>query len=208
MGGFAMGNSVAESHFLPAGRTRMILTLDGLRYLARKDSSLVPDLSRAQIEDKSKASNFAKTLVCLQASWFCIQCLSRFGQRLPISLLEINTFAHALCTLIIYLMWWNKPQDIEEPSLVQGEGARELCALMCMSSNIGRVRLCQGAPSGKLGSVFLEHWDTVAPALRDRLLLSRYGRGILPRGVERTEQDWATEFKKRSKNLPVLADTE
>ena len=201
-----MGNSVAEAPFLPAGRTRMILTLDGLRFLARKDLSLVPDLSRAQIEDKSKASNLAKTLVCLQASWFCIQCLSRLGQQLPISLLEINTFAHALCTLIIYLMWWNKPQDIEEPSLVQGEGAQELCALMCMSGEIGRRRPYQGPAPAESGSVFFRHMDDTGLKLDEEILLDQYRRRASSTKAVRTEQEWALEFKKRSKEPTVPAN--
>lgn len=52
------------------------------------------------------------------ATWFCIQCLTRFTQRLAISLLELNTFGHALCTLFIYFMWWNKPLDIQEPEQI------------------------------------------------------------------------------------------
>jgi hypothetical protein len=30
-------------------------------------------------------------------------------------LLELNTFAHAVCALAIYIAWWNKPLDVEEP---------------------------------------------------------------------------------------------
>lgn len=71
-------------------------------------------ISEKDILDKSKASGLAKALVCAQALWFCIQCLSRILQSLPITLLELNTFAHCLCALIIYLLWWHKPLGIEE----------------------------------------------------------------------------------------------
>ena len=37
-------------------------------------------------------------------------------------------------------MWWYKPQGIDEPSLIQGEGMEKLCAMMCMLSSIGRDR--------------------------------------------------------------------
>ena len=30
-------------------------------------------------------------------------------------MLELNTFAHAICALAIYFAWWNKPLDVEEP---------------------------------------------------------------------------------------------
>ncbi|MBE3048490.1 hypothetical protein IMZ48_39510 [Candidatus Bathyarchaeota archaeon] len=74
----------------------------------------------------------------VSASWFCVQCVSRLGQRLPISLLELNTFGHALCTLLIYFMWWNKPLDIEEPEVipVQGADMEQLAAAMCVASKV------------------------------------------------------------------------
>jgi len=75
---------------------------------------LLPGISETQIRDKSKASGLAKTLVCIQAAWFCMQCIVRLTQGLTISLLELNTFAHALCAFIVYILWWNKPLDIEE----------------------------------------------------------------------------------------------
>jgi hypothetical protein len=63
------------------------------------------DISKKYLQDKSKANGLAKTLVCLQASWFCVQCLVRVGQALPVTLLEINTFAHSVCALLVYILW-------------------------------------------------------------------------------------------------------
>jgi hypothetical protein len=34
----------------------------------------------------------------------------------------------------MYLLWWDKPLDIEEPTLLSGNMVREICALMCMRS--------------------------------------------------------------------------
>lgn len=58
---------------------------------------ILPDLSQKGILDKNKANGLAKLLVCLQASWFCAQMVGRFATDCnPISLLEINTFLHAI----------------------------------------------------------------------------------------------------------------
>lgn len=38
--------------------------------------------------------------------------------KYPISLLELNTFGHAFCALIIYLMWWDKPSDLPKPFVI------------------------------------------------------------------------------------------
>jgi hypothetical protein len=54
----------------------------------------------------------------------------------------MNTFLHALCCLVIYLAWWHKPLDIEEPELIRTNTGkiREICAWMIMSSKQGASR--------------------------------------------------------------------
>lgn len=44
----------------------------------------------ATIEDKSKANNIAKALVSLQIIWVVIQCIGRYAQGLPVTLLETH----------------------------------------------------------------------------------------------------------------------
>ena len=82
------------------------------------DLSPIINTSEEDIKDKSKASGLAKTLVCVQALWFCAQCISRVAENLPITLLELNTFAHALCTLLVYLLWWNKPLVVDRATTI------------------------------------------------------------------------------------------
>ena len=93
---------------------------------------VLPFLTEEEIWDKSKANGLAKTIVCVQAAWFCTQCIARLGQAMPISLLELNTFAHAICALLVYVLWWNKPLDVHEPTVIdvsQSDAARYICAL-------------------------------------------------------------------------------
>ena len=93
---------------------------------------VVPFLSEEEIWDKSKANSLAKAIVCIQAVWFCTQCIARLAQGMPISLLELNTFAHAICALLVYIFWWNKPLDVHEPTVIdvsQSDAARYICAL-------------------------------------------------------------------------------
>ncbi|KAL8783339.1 MAG: hypothetical protein Q9195_009419 [Heterodermia aff. obscurata] len=94
--------------------------------------SVMPYLSEDEIWDKSKANGLAKTIVCIQAAWFCTQCIVRLAQGIPISLLELNTFAHAICALLVYLLWWDKPLDVHEPTVIdasRSETARSICAM-------------------------------------------------------------------------------
>lgn len=134
MGGFAFDTSDAEPNFLPDDRSRLCISICGLEYIARRAPGLIPNISEKQIKDKSKADSLAKFIVCLQALWFCVQCMTRVTQRKSISLLELNTFAHAFCALLIYALWWHKPQDVEEPTLLQGEKEWEMCAFFWMNS--------------------------------------------------------------------------
>jgi hypothetical protein len=106
----------------------------GLRLLANVDFNLIPDISKEEISDKSKANGLAKSIVCVQAFWFCVQCITRLSQGLPITLLELNTFVHALCALLIYWLWWHKPLDVAEPTLIKGNKIHGLVALLSIGN--------------------------------------------------------------------------
>ncbi|KAI9768031.1 MAG: hypothetical protein M1840_005343 [Geoglossum simile] len=138
MGGFAFDvRSNTSGLKLPGGRRRVTLTPNGILFLAmHKPDLLSPGISEEDIRDKSKADYFAKLLVCTQALWFCLQVITRLSMHLPVSLLEITTFAHAITTFFVYFMWWNKPSDISEPTLISvtDEESAKICAAMCMRS--------------------------------------------------------------------------
>jgi hypothetical protein len=168
MGGFAFDTSKLEKNFLPRNKTRITVARRGLHYLASHEPMLIPDVSEGQIQDKSKGSALAKFIVCLQALWFCIQCIARLASRMSITLLELNTFAHALCTLLIYSLWWDKPLDVEEPTLVDSPDIQEVGAAMCVVGQlrgelIRRLKWCRN-PSGPpiSGYTFLPHGPGLA----------------------------------------------
>ncbi|TIA22046.1 hypothetical protein D6C81_03552 [Aureobasidium pullulans] len=130
MGGFAIQ---AENLGLgcPEEVTTLVLDEAGLLYVLDKLPEVFPDLPESEILDKSKASTLAKSIVCLQALWFCIQCMARMMQGASISLLELNVLGHCLCTFVTYAIWWKKPVDVEQPSLlVVTDSLRQHVALM------------------------------------------------------------------------------
>jgi hypothetical protein len=144
MCGFCFDTTNVEQNFLPGERTRVTLTSRGICSLAELAPELLPDISKELIRDKSKADGFGKTLVCLQAFWFCTQCISRLATGLSITLLELNTFGHALCALLAYTFWWSKPHDVNEAVLIQGPTMHTICAAMCMRSPMGTVIPSEG----------------------------------------------------------------
>ena len=90
MGGFALDSSDTDNPILPSGREQMRLTMKGVAVVLRLRPELLQDFPVDTIVDKSKASPLAKAIVCLQAVWFCVQCLERIVQSAPISLLEVG----------------------------------------------------------------------------------------------------------------------
>ena len=71
--------------------------------------------TEAEIKDKGKSDWLAKSLVLLQTSWFVMQCIARAIEHLPITHLEIVTIAYAAMNFVIYVLWWNKPLNVNRP---------------------------------------------------------------------------------------------
>lgn len=67
------------------------------------------------IHDKSKADVLAKFLVCVQGLWMLSQALGRKIEGLPLTLLELNTIMHVVCAILMYVLWFKKPQDVQTP---------------------------------------------------------------------------------------------
>jgi hypothetical protein len=129
MGGMVFEDkSPEDQQFMPGNRTCYPITLDMIEWMAESFPDLVPDISREYIEDKSKSDWLAKGLTCWQAGYFCIQCAYRLSQQLSITLLELNVFAHAICALLLFLVWWDKPRDVLVPTGISSEEALDVCA--------------------------------------------------------------------------------
>lgn len=73
------------------------------------------------------SSQFARKLF-----WY----LGTVAQRLPISLLELNTSGHAICALLIYFLWWHKPFEVDDPTIVKSELLDNLCAAAWMRKEL------------------------------------------------------------------------
>ncbi|KAJ7268290.1 hypothetical protein C8J57DRAFT_1067166 [Mycena rebaudengoi] len=72
----------------------------------------------ADIKDKSKGDALSKGVALIQGLWFTTQCLARVHQHLPVTELEVTTLAFAVVNIFIWLLWWNKPLDVQQPILV------------------------------------------------------------------------------------------
>ncbi len=117
------------------GRIRKKLTFDGVRFLMKHDLDLIPDLSIESITDRAAFSSLGKAVLFFQVAWFCLNCASRLGEHLSLSLLEVSTLAHGICTLASFAVWSYKPQNIDEPTWIStsGSSAKEVRARWALS---------------------------------------------------------------------------
>jgi hypothetical protein len=75
-------------------------------------------LSREAIQDRGKADWLVKVLALVQMAWLVLQCVARAIQRLPLTTFELSTLAYIPCALLIFYLWWDKPYDIRQPTMV------------------------------------------------------------------------------------------
>ncbi|KAL2074890.1 hypothetical protein VTL71DRAFT_8670 [Oculimacula yallundae] len=127
MGGFAV-----DIEHLHNTVKRATLTPDGILLLAQHGHLFYvePDA----IADKSKANILAKSLVCVQVLWVAGQAIERKVAGLPISLLEYHTLVHVVCALVMYVLWFKKPYDIQYPTVVSSEEFPDALAYIVAST--------------------------------------------------------------------------
>ena len=77
-----------------------------------------PPISKEELKSRSKSDGVVKLIALLQITWFGCQALFRAIQHLQVTALEIMTVAFVFLTVLIYAIWWNKPQDIEYPIII------------------------------------------------------------------------------------------
>ena len=113
--------------------TRYVTTPIAFIYIMKHFPHIIPDVPQEFITDRVESSSLSKALLVIQVGWFCVNCASRLIQHLPLSLLEVSTAAHAFCTLLTYFVWWSKPLNVAEGTVMGGKEAREVHALLACS---------------------------------------------------------------------------
>jgi hypothetical protein len=110
MGG--MGITIAEGQDQEMLNNGSTITPFGALTLAKV--GVLPDFEKERIAGRCKADSLGKMLVCIQALWMVLQTITRKVGGLPITLLELNTLAHVTCAVLMYFIWWKKPQNVDE----------------------------------------------------------------------------------------------
>lgn len=77
----------------------------------------IPDreLSRADIQDKSKANGLLKISAMVPLIWFTARVITKRCLQQKISKLELSSSTYIACCVMAYGFSWSKPQGVERP---------------------------------------------------------------------------------------------
>ncbi|KAF7310313.1 hypothetical protein MIND_00405400 [Mycena indigotica] len=78
----------------------------------------IKQTTRSFIMDKSKGDVVTKAVAFSQGAWFIAQCIARLVQHLPFTQLEVATLAFAVVNIFTWVLWWDKPLDVQEPLVI------------------------------------------------------------------------------------------
>ncbi|KAF8644711.1 hypothetical protein AX16_008313 [Volvariella volvacea WC 439] len=84
----------------------------------------VPVIREKEILDRGKGDPLTKLIVVLQTSWFIAQCIARRIQGLVLTELELVTLAFAALNVMTYILWWDKPLNVQYPIYFDLNGNR------------------------------------------------------------------------------------
>jgi len=74
-----------------------------LHFRCAKGMARLPEITAAEISDKSKSNVFVKTVAVGQIIWVCAQVIARAAKGLSISQLELAVTAFSICAAITYV---------------------------------------------------------------------------------------------------------
>ncbi|KAI0059880.1 hypothetical protein BV25DRAFT_1918237 [Artomyces pyxidatus] len=79
-----------------------------------RSGDIVPP-TEEEIRGWSQGDALSKTLAVIQTFWFILQAIARHTEHLPITQLEVMTLAYTTITVVMYVAWWDKPQNVSGP---------------------------------------------------------------------------------------------
>ncbi|KAF2724004.1 hypothetical protein K431DRAFT_282272 [Polychaeton citri CBS 116435] len=77
-----------------------------------------PPLDKEEIMDKSKSNAFGKTVTLCQVTYFVVDIVARAAARLVVTQLEIAVCGFAFCSIITFLLSFQKPKGVATPSVL------------------------------------------------------------------------------------------
>jgi hypothetical protein len=76
------------------------------------------NLKPLDIRDRSKGDGLTYFVAITQLAWFATQCIGRTVAGLSITLFELVSISFAPIAVIMYILWWQKPQNAQSPIVI------------------------------------------------------------------------------------------
>ncbi|KAM6478733.1 hypothetical protein HDV62DRAFT_400352 [Trichoderma sp. SZMC 28011] len=98
-----------------------IWVLDSAQLIAAVKGGVIklPKITKKELQDKNKSDALVKILALTQVVWLIIQLAARRYYGLASAPFEISTVALSASTIILYVLEWNKPKDVNVPIYVR-----------------------------------------------------------------------------------------
>jgi hypothetical protein len=90
-------------------------SLEDIENLVQKGQIDYPIISKVDIKDRRKGDVATNGLMLIQTTWFLLQCAAHGTQHLSLTKLELATAAFAPLNIVIYVLWWDKPLNVQCP---------------------------------------------------------------------------------------------
>jgi hypothetical protein len=106
MGGFLL---------MPTNGTPFPVTAKHIHWLVMHNYLPFPDVTLAEMSDKSKQDTIARVVTFFQIGYLVLQCLGRAAQRLTVTTMELSALAIVICSIMTSACWLHKPSDVRTP---------------------------------------------------------------------------------------------
>jgi hypothetical protein len=77
-------------------------------------------IKESNIDDRTQSDKLVKAITLVQIVWFFAQTIGRTIEGLAVTTLELFTIGNVICAIITFLAWWNKPNGVRAPMLIEG----------------------------------------------------------------------------------------
>ena len=81
----------------------------------------LPDVSSRYLEKLDRGNKLVKAFALLQIVYLIIQLAARRIANLPSTQLEIATLAYSASSMITYVLYWSRPQDVESLHVIKAK---------------------------------------------------------------------------------------
>ena len=91
------------------------LDIDTLEELYGAEMVEWPNITKKEIDDRSKGDFLSKGIAVLQTTWFIAQCIVRGVFNMSLTQLELATLAFSALNIALSILWMNKPLGVAIP---------------------------------------------------------------------------------------------